>query len=98
MLFLVCGCRLTPGVGNDESLYVIFEWCELCSDVLKIVVLINCSLEIFMWCLLNIVDLLSFYLQPLLKGGKSLYRWIKEMGIGVRQSEALGTKFIPQSA
>lgn len=62
--------------------------------MLKITVLINCSLEIFIWCLLNIVDLLSFYLQPLLKGDRSLYSWIKGMGIGVRQVEALGTRFI----
>lgn len=71
--------------------------CGLCNDVLKITVLVNCSLEIFIWCLLNIVGLLSFYLQPLLKGCKSLYRWMKGMGIGVRQIEALGTRFILQS-
>lgn len=72
--------------------------CGLCNDVLKITVLINCSLEIFIQCLLNIVDLLSFYLQPHLKGGENLYRWVKGMGIGVRQVEALGTRFILQSS
>lgn len=70
--------------------------CGFCNVRLKITVLTNCSFLIFIWCLLNIVDLLSFYLQPLLNGGKNLYRWLKGMGIGVRQIEALGTRFVLQ--